>query len=103
MAPMQDRALFRIIIAVAVLAGAIELVISRDFLLDDALIHVRSADLLLQGQASTIDSSPVFLLLTAAALRLGLSFYVTKLLSIAAFAALAGVLVIHAWREPQPA
>ncbi len=100
---MQDRALFRIIVAVAVLAGAIELVISRDFLLDDALIHVRSADLLLQGQVSTVDSSPVFLLLTAAALHFGLSFYVTKLLSVAAFAALAGVLVIRAWREPQPA
>jgi hypothetical protein len=100
---MQDRALFRIIIAVAVLAGAVELVVSRDFLLDDALIHVRSADLLLQGQVSTVDSSPLFLLLTAAGLRLGASLYVTKVLSLAAFAGLAGALVRRAWREQEPA
>src|SRR5215831_17010202 len=102
MAPMQDRAPFRIIVAVAVLAGIIELASSWDFLLDDALIHVRSADLLLQGQVSTVDSSPVFLLLTAAGLRLGASFYVTKLLSLAAFAGLAGVLAVRAWQERQP-
>src|SRR5262249_40074048 len=102
MAPMQDRAPFRVIVAVTVLAGAIELIFSRDFLLDDALIHARSADLLLQGQVSTVDSSPIFLLLTAAGLRLGASFYVTKLLSIAAFSGLASVLAIRAWRERQP-
>jgi hypothetical protein len=100
---MQVRAPFRVIVAVAVLAGAIELVLSRDFLLDDALIHVRSADLLLQGPVSTVDSSPLFLLLTAAGLHLGASFWVTKLLSVAAFAGLAGVLVAAAWRERQPA
>ena len=102
MAPMQDRTLFRIIVAVAVLAGAIELAFSWNFLLDDALIHARSAALLLQGQVSTVDSSPLFLLLTAAGFRLGATFYVTKLLSVAAFAALAGVLVIRAWQERQP-
>lgn len=94
---------FRMIVAAAVLAGGIELVLSRDFLLDDALIHVRSAGLLLQGQVSTVDSSPLFLLLTAAGLRLGASFYVTKLLSLATFTALAGALVVAAWRERQPA
>src|SRR5262249_27106172 len=48
-------------------------------------------------------SSPLFLLLTAAGLRLGISFYVAKLLSLAAFAGLAGALVVAAWRERQPA
>jgi hypothetical protein len=57
---------------------------------------------LLQGQVSTVDSSPVFLLLTAAGLRLGASFYVTKVLSLAAFVVLAGALVVSAWRERQP-
>src|SRR5262245_53033475 len=94
---------FRLIIAMAALAGSVELVVSRDFLLDDALIHVRSADLLLQGQVSTVDSTPLFLFLTAAGLRLRISFYVAQLLSLAAFAGLAGALVVAAWRERQPA
>jgi hypothetical protein len=96
---MQARAPFLAVVAVAVLAGVIEVVLARHFLLDDALLHVRSAELLLQGQVSTVDSSPAFLLLTAAGLRLGASFEVTKLLSILGFAALVASLIVRAWRE----
>jgi hypothetical protein len=88
----------------------VEVVVARQFLLDDALIHVRSADLLLQTGFSTADgvtrsfadSSPLYLLLTAAGLALGGSFYVTKLLSLAAFAALVAVLIAAAWRARHP-
>ena len=87
-----------------------EVVVARRFLLDDALIHVRSADLLLKTGFPTADgvtrsfadSSPLFLLLTAAGLALGGSFYVTKLLSLAAFGALVAVLIAAAWRERHP-
>jgi hypothetical protein len=96
-----------VLIALAVLAGAVEVVVARQFLLDDALIHVRSADLLLQAgfptadgvSRSFADSSPLFLLLTAAGLALGGSFYVTKLLSLVAFGALVAVLIVASRRE----
>ncbi|MFI5032839.1 MAG: hypothetical protein ACHQPH_19255 [Reyranellales bacterium] len=88
----------------------VEVVVARHFLLDDALIHVRAADLLLQTGFPTADgvtrsfadSSPLYLLLTAAGLMLGGSFYVTKILSLAAFGALAALLVAAAWRERHP-
>ena len=88
----------------------VEVVVARRFLLDDALIHVRSADLLLQAGFPTADgvsrsfanSSPLFLLLTAAGLALGGTFYVTKMLSLAAFGALVAVLIVAAWRERHP-
>src|SRR6185503_3089701 len=51
---------------------------------------------------SFADSSPLFLLLTAAGLALGGTFYVTKLLSLAAFGALVAVLIVAAWRERHP-
>jgi hypothetical protein len=99
-----------VLIALAVLAGTVEVVVARRFLLDDALIHVRSADLLLQAgfptadgvSRSFADSSPLYLLLTAAGLALGGSFYVTKLLSLAAFGALVALLVVAARRERHP-
>jgi hypothetical protein len=99
-----------LIVALAVLAGLVEVVVARHFLLDDALIHVRSADLLLQAGFPTADgvtrsfadSSPLFLLLTALGLVLGGSFYVPKILSLAAFGGLVALLVIAAWRERHP-
>jgi hypothetical protein len=99
-----------VLISLAVLAGIVEVVVARYFLLDDALIHVRAADLLLQAGFPTADgvtrsfadSSPLYLLLTAAGLMLGGSFYVTKILSLAAFAALVAVLTVAAWRERHP-
>ncbi|MBS0524538.1 MAG: hypothetical protein JSS04_13000 [Proteobacteria bacterium] len=104
---MPNRASLLALIALAVLAGTAEVVVARGFLLDDALIHVRSADLLLRAGFPTADgvtrsfadSSPLFLLLTAAGLALGGSFYVTKLLSLAAFGGLVAALVATAWRE----
>jgi hypothetical protein len=99
-----------LIVALAVLAGLVEVVVARHFLLDDALIHVRAADLLLQAGFPTADgvtrsfadSSPLFLLLTALGLALGGSFYVPKILSLAAFGGLVAVLVAAAWRERHP-
>ena len=88
----------------------VEIVVARRFLLDDALIHVRAAGLLLQAGFPTADgvtrsfadSSPLYLLLTAAGLALGGSFYVTKILSLTAFGALVALLVVAAWRERHP-
>jgi hypothetical protein len=105
-----NRASLLVLIALAVLAGMVEIVVARRFLLDDALIHVRSAGLLLQAGFPTADgatrsfadSSPLFLLLTAAGLALGGSFFVTKILSLAAFGALVALLVVAAWRERHP-
>ncbi|HEY4167777.1 MAG TPA: hypothetical protein VGM96_13420, partial [Reyranella sp.] len=99
-----------IIVALAVLAGAVEIFVARRFLLDDALIHVRWADLLLQAGFPTADgatrsfadSSPLYLLLTAAGLALGGSFTVTKILSLVAFVALVVLLIAAAWRERHP-
>jgi hypothetical protein len=104
------RASLLVILALAVPAGAIEVVVARGFLLDDALIHVRTAGLLLQAGFPTADgvtrsfadSSPLYLLLTAAGLALGGSFYVTKILSLAAFGGLVALLVMAAWRERHP-
>ncbi len=106
---MANRASL-LLIALAVLAGLVEIVVARHFLLDDALIHVRSADLLLQVGFPTADgvtrsfadSSPLFLALTALGLALGGSFTVPKLLSLAAFGALVALLVVAAWRERHP-
>ena len=106
----MNRASLLVLIALAVIAGTVEIVEARGFLLDDALIHVRAAALLLQAgfptadgvSRSFADSSPLFLALTAAGLALGGSFYVTKILSLAAFAALVALLSVAAWREPQP-
>src|SRR6185437_16100137 len=110
LAAVPRRAALPIIIALAALAGTVEVVVARRFLLDDALIHVRSADLLLQAAFPTVDgvtrsfadSSPLFLVLTAAGLALGGSFYVTKILSLAAFGALVAALIAAAWRERHP-
>ncbi len=92
LAAVSRRGSLLALLALAVLAGAVEVIVARRFLLDDALIHVRWADLLLQAGFPTADgvtrsfadSSPLFLLLTAAGLALGGSFYVTKILSLAA-------------------
>jgi hypothetical protein len=97
-------------VALAFLAGAVEVVVARGFLLDDALIHVRAAGLLLQAGFPTADgvtrsfadSSPLYLLLTAAGLALGASFTATKILSLAAFGALVALLAVAAWRERHP-
>jgi hypothetical protein len=99
-----------VLIALAVLAGTVEVFVARRFLLDDALIHVRWADLLLRAGFPTADgvtrsfadSSPLYLLLTAAGLALGGSFYVTKIISLVAFGTLVALLVISAWRERHP-
>jgi hypothetical protein len=107
---VPSRAALPIIVALALVAGTVEVVVARRFLLDDALIHVRSADLLLQAGFPTADgatrsfadSSPLFLLLTAAGLALGGSFYVTKILSLAAFGGLVAALIAAAWRERHP-
>ena len=78
--------------------------VARGFLLDDALIHVRNAESALQAGLPTsfADSSPLFLLLTAAGLAMGGSFTVTKLLSLVAFVGLVALLVAAAWRERHP-
>ncbi len=110
LAAVSRRGSLLALLALAVLAGAVEVIVARRFLLDDALIHVRWADLLLQAGFPTADgvtrsfadSSPLFLLLTAAGLALGGSFYVTKILSLAAFGALVALLVAAAWRERHP-
>ena len=110
LAAVPSRACLLVLISLAVLAGMVEVVVARHFLLDDALIHVRAADLLLQAGFPTADgvtrsfanSSPLYLLLTAAGLMLGGSFYVTKILSLAAFAALVALLAAAAWRERHP-
>jgi len=94
----------------AVLAGTIEVFVARHFLLDDALIHVRAADLLLQAGFPTFDgatrsfadSSPLFLLLTALGRSIGGSFYVAKILSLAAYGGLITLLLAAAWRERHP-
>lgn len=101
---MPNRASLLALIALAILVGVVEIVVARGFLLDDALIHVRNADLALQAGLPTsfADSSPLFLLLTAAGLALGGSFYVTKILSLAAFIGLVALLVAAAWRERHP-
>jgi hypothetical protein len=108
MSPMSDRnTSVRFLIAAAVAAGTIQAVLARHFLLDDALIHVRYAELLLQAGFPTSDgvsrsfgdSSPAFLGLTALGLWLGGSYFVTKLLSLAGFAALMVLLAGAAWRE----
>jgi hypothetical protein len=96
--------------ALAVLAGAIEVFVARNFLLDDALIHVRAAGLLLDAGFPTADgvtpsfadSSPLFLLLTALGLVLGGSFQGVKVLSLVAFGALIAGLAAAAWRERHP-
>ena len=110
LAAVPSRASLLVLVALAVLAGTVEIVVARRFLLDDALIHVRAAGLLLQAGFPTADgvtrsfadSSPLYLLLTAAGLALGGSFYVTKILSLAAFAALVALLLVAAWRERHP-
>ena len=107
---MPSRASLSVLVALAVLAGTVEIVVARRFLLDDALIHVRAAGLLLRTGFPTADgvtlsfadSSPLYLLLTAAGLALGGTFYVTKILSLAAFGALVALLAIGASRERHP-
>lgn len=99
---MPVRPILCAVVSLSALAGASGALFARHFLLDDALIHVRSAELLLQGQVSTVDSSPVFLLLTAGGLALGGSFYVTKLLSLASYIALVGLVLVQACRDPHP-
>jgi hypothetical protein len=104
LAVVPNRASLLVLIALAVLAGAVEVVVARGFLLDDALIHVRNAESALHSGVPTsfADSSPLFLLLTTAGLALGGSFYVTKILSLAAFGALVALLVAATWRERHP-
>ncbi len=99
-----NRATLLVLIAVAILAGMVETVMARHFLLDDALIHVRNADLVLHAglPASFADSSPLFLLVTAVGLALGGSFYVAKIVSVAAFGLLVTLLIAAAWRERHP-
>ena len=107
---MSKPAALPVVIALAVLAGLVELFVARDFLLDDALIHVRAAGLSLQAGFPTADgvtrsfadSSPLFLLLTALGLALGGSFYVPKILSLVAFAALIAALLVAIWHERHP-
>lgn len=110
LATVPSRAVLSVVIALAVLAGTIEVVVARGFLLDDALIHVRTAGLLLQAGFPTADgvtrsfadSSPLYLLLIAAGLALGASFTLTKMLSLAGFGALVALLAVAAWRERHP-
>lgn len=101
---VPSRASLLVLIALAVLAATVEVAVARHFLLDDALIHVRNADLALHAGLPTsfADSSPLFLLVTAAGLALGGSFYVTKIVSVAAFGILVALLVAAAWRERHP-
>jgi hypothetical protein len=98
------------VVAFAVLAAMAEAFVARRFLLDDALIHVRAAGLLLQAGFPTADgvtrsfadSSPLFLGFTALGLWSGGSFWAAKILSLAAFGALVAALAVSAWREPHP-
>lgn len=80
---------------------------SRYHLLDDALIHLRMAELLLQhgfvttdGQAVTFGtSSPIFLLATAALHAAIGSDFTTKILSVVAFIVLVAMLALLAKRS----
>ena len=99
-----------ILVAVAAAAGVLQAWLARDYLLDDALIHVRAAALLLRAgfptadgvTRSLTDSSPAFLLLTAAGYWLTSSFYVTKILSLAGYLALIALLGRKALKETEP-
>jgi hypothetical protein len=93
----------RLLVVAGVAAGVLQAALAAEFLLDDVLLHMRAAELLLQTGFPTsdgvtrsfTDSSPAFLALTAAGLHFVDSIFVPKILSLVGY----GMIVALATRE----